>query len=110
MLVQLLFEKALELPGTGLKRYRDKPNLISDGEKMAALYNIACCHSRLGNMRTGLVALAGCLELGYTDGAQLRSDPDLEFLRTDEKFEGLLARFDQKSRSGFLGNFLKNFT
>lgn len=33
-----VFEKALALPGTGTKRYRDKPREISSGEKMAALY------------------------------------------------------------------------
>ncbi len=38
---------------------RDKPRLISDGEKMALLYNIACCHSQLEDARSGLVALAG---------------------------------------------------
>lgn len=38
---------------------RDKPRLVSDGEKMALLYNIACCHSQLQDARSGLVALAG---------------------------------------------------
>lgn len=88
------FEKALTLPGTGTKRYRDKPKLISDGEKAAALYNSACCFARLGDARSGLVALAGCLETGYADFNQVRADPDLEFLRADPRFEGLLARFE----------------
>lgn len=39
--------------------FRDKPKLISDGEKMALLYNIACCHSQMQDARSGLVALAG---------------------------------------------------
>jgi hypothetical protein len=39
--------------------FRDKPRLISDGEKMAALYNIACCHAQLQDARSGLVALSG---------------------------------------------------
>ena len=30
----------------------------------AALYNIACCRSRLGDVDNGLVALAGCVEQG----------------------------------------------
>jgi hypothetical protein len=34
---------------------------------MAVLYNIACCHSNLGDARSGLVALSGCLELGFQD-------------------------------------------
>jgi hypothetical protein len=33
--------------------------LISDGEKMALLYNIACCHSQQQDARSGLVALSG---------------------------------------------------
>lgn len=99
-----VYEKALTLPGTGLKRFRDKPRLISDGEKSAALFNIACCHSMLGDARVGLVALSGCLELGYDDFAQLRADPDLEALRKDERFEGLLKRFEPKrAAGGFFG-------
>eukprot|EP00775_Hariotina_reticulata_P007503 gene7503-7713_t len=97
-----VFEKGLSLPGTGVKRFRDKPRLISDGEKMALLYNISCCHSQQQDARNGLVALSGCLETGYTDFIQVRSDPDLEYLRTDPRFEGLLDRF-QKKGSGFLG-------
>lgn len=103
---QRYFERALELPGTGIKRFRDKPPQISDGEKMAALYNIACCQSQLGqpeNIQNGLIALAGCLESGYDNFNQLRSDPDLENLRKDTKFEGLLKRFEKSK--GFLGLF-----
>lgn len=60
------FERALDgsLPGSGLKRFRDKPKLISDGEKQSALYNIACCFAKMNNVQEGLVALAGCLEAG----------------------------------------------
>lgn len=99
---QEYFERALELPGTGLKRWRDKPPALSTGEltvralvmsnccrepvclrscvsagaglptatpadaarMQAALYNIACCRSRLGDIDNGLVALAGCVEQG----------------------------------------------
>lgn len=64
---QQYFERALELPGTGTKRFRDKPPGISNGEKVSILYNIACCQSQLGeadNIQNGLIALAGCLEAG----------------------------------------------
>lgn len=105
---QEYFERALELPGTGLKRWRDKPPALSTGELTAALYNIACCRSRLGDIDNGLVALAGCVEQGYRDFRQLRSDPDLEALRGDERFEGLLRRFERQEtqeKKGFLGLF-----
>ncbi|KAI8111538.1 hypothetical protein M9435_004038 [Picochlorum sp. BPE23] len=86
------FERALELPGTGIKRFRDKPKLISNGEKMAALYNIACCQSRLAQeeedaeerdarIQNSLIALAGCLEAGYDNFDQIRSDDDFALLR-----------------------------
>lgn len=91
-----LFDKALALPGTGIKRFRDKPAAISDGEKQAAYFNIACCYSKLGDAQKGLVAVAGCIEAGYMDFAQLRMDPDLETLRQDARFEGLLGRFQKK--------------
>ncbi len=52
------FEQALDLPGTGTKRWRDKPRLPSDGERMAVLYNTACCYAQLQDARNGLLALA----------------------------------------------------
>lgn len=100
------FEKALKLPGTGTKRFRDKPRLISDGEKAAALYNSACCFSRLGDTRSGLISLAGCLEVGYANFDQIRTDPDFEQLRQDPKFEGLLQRFEPP-KTGLFGLFGK---
>mmetsp|Transcript_9783 Transcript_9783/g.24908 ORF Transcript_9783/g.24908 Transcript_9783/m.24908 type:complete len:215 (+) Transcript_9783:125-769(+) len=89
-----LFTKVVkeQVPGTGTKRFRDKPPAPSEGEKMAALYNIACCQSKMGDMDTALAAFAGALEKGFEDIATARSDPDLAQLREDERFEGLLAR------------------
>lgn len=45
---------------------------------------------------------------GYRDYSQLRTDPDLEGLRGDERFENLLKRFERAEpakKSGFLGLF-----
>jgi hypothetical protein len=103
------FERALNLPGTGIKRFRDKPPTLSDGERIACMFNLACCQARLGeeeNIENGLMAIAGCLEAGYNDWQQLRTDPDLENLRKDERFEGLMQKFERKSGGGF-GNFFK---
>ncbi|KIZ07033.1 hypothetical protein MNEG_0926 [Monoraphidium neglectum] len=95
-----VFQKALTLPGTGVKRFRDKPRLVSDGEKMAALFNIACCHSRLGEAREGLLALSASMEAGYADFDQILTDPDLELIRQDPRFSALVQRFQPKA-----GNF-----
>ncbi|KAK9798892.1 hypothetical protein WJX73_002132 [Symbiochloris irregularis] len=107
-----LFEKGMDgsLPGTGTKRFRDKPPLPSVGEKQAALYNLACCYSQLGDVQTGLTALAGCLENGYRDVDQVRSDPDLEELRKDPRFEGLIKRLVPLAGSGILGRLMNNLT
>ncbi len=37
---------------------------LSQGELTAALYNIACCRARLGDIENGLVAIAGAVEQG----------------------------------------------
>ncbi|EFN54485.1 hypothetical protein CHLNCDRAFT_135153 [Chlorella variabilis] len=107
---QEYFEKALELPGTGLKRWRDKPPALSTGELTSALYNIACCRSQLGDIENGLIAMSGAVEQGYRDFQQvaaLRSDPDLTALRADERFEGFLRRYERKQpeKTGFMGLF-----
>jgi hypothetical protein len=44
-----------------MRAKRDKPPAPSEGEKMAALYNIACCNSQTGDIETGLAAFAGAL-------------------------------------------------
>lgn len=100
-----IFKSALDLPGTGIKRFRDRPRLISDGEKMAALYNIACCHARLDEDRESLLALSACLELGYLDFEQIRNDPDLENARKDSRFEVLMKRYEPKPGSNFFSQF-----
>ncbi|CAL5224279.1 g6941 [Coccomyxa viridis] len=104
-----IFEKAIDLPGTGIKQFRDKPPAISNGEKQAALYNIACCHSRMGNLQDGLLALKGCLEAGYEDYQQIREDPDLEGIRGDSRFQSLISKYAKSNGNGFFGNMLKGF-
>ncbi|CAG9461246.1 unnamed protein product [Pedinophyceae sp. YPF-701] len=104
-----IFEAALSKPGTGVKRFRDKPAEISPGERAAALYNCACCHSRMENVRPGLVAIAGALESGFEGFKELRTDPDLQYLRDadPEKFEGLVGRFDPgTAKPGLFGAVL----
>jgi hypothetical protein len=64
---------------------RDKPRLVSDGEKMALLYNIACCHSQLQDARSGLVALAGAgwySGHGVSTGSMLQLTKNLTAVHT----------------------------
>ncbi|KAL3138637.1 hypothetical protein ABBQ32_006398 [Trebouxia sp. C0010 RCD-2024] len=103
-----MFKDALTLPGSGIKQYRDKPAVASDGEKISAYYNIACCLSQTGNTHDGLLALLEALQMGYEDFQQIRSDPDLEALRSDPKFEPMIGRFQKVNRKNILSDFLSN--
>jgi hypothetical protein len=67
----------------------------------------ACCYGQLGNNRKGLEALAACLETGYSQFGQIRSDPDLAPLRADDRFEGLIVRFEG---SGFFKDIVRGFS
>jgi hypothetical protein len=100
-----LFEQAPNLPGTGVKRFRDRPPLASDGERQAASFNAACAHAALGNADQGLAALAACLGAGYEDFAQVERDPDLAPLRADPRFAQLMARYKPKGGGGAGGFF-----
>ena len=52
---------------------RDKPPAISNGEKQAALYNLACCYSRQGNLENGLRALASAPAIQHSSDAWILS-------------------------------------
>lgn len=102
-----LFERAPTLPGTGTKRFRDKPAAASDGERQAALFNAACAHARLGSADQGLAALAACLGAGYEDWATVEADADLAPLRADPRFQQLSARYKPRGGAGgFFGALL----
>ena len=88
--------------------YRDKPVIASDGEKILAFYNIACCLSQTGNIDDGLLALLEALSMGYDDYQQIRTDQDLKKLITDKRFEPLMQKFQKVSRKGLLQDFFSN--
>ncbi|KAJ8453200.1 hypothetical protein Cgig2_008084 [Carnegiea gigantea] len=64
-------------------------------EASVASYNVACCYAKLNQVQAGLSALEDALEAGYEDFKRIRTDPDLENLRTSDEFEKLLNRFDE---------------
>ncbi|KAH7560344.1 hypothetical protein ACOSP7_017587 [Xanthoceras sorbifolium] len=67
----------------------------SPEEASVASYNVACCYSKLNQIKAGLSALEDALSMGYEDFKGLRTDPDLANLRTSEEFDVLLKRFDE---------------
>jgi tetratricopeptide (TPR) repeat protein len=89
------FSLSLELPGSGLMRMAGSPREIScasPGEENSALYNMACCWSRLGEMASGITCLEALLDNGFEDYQALRKDPDLAALRSNPDFDKLLSK------------------
>ncbi|KAJ9153314.1 hypothetical protein P3X46_026764 [Hevea brasiliensis] len=64
-------------------------------EASVASYNVACCYSKLNQIKAGLSALEEAMLAGFEDFKRIRTDPDLASLRTSEEFEPLLKRFDE---------------
>lgn len=59
-----------------------------------AWYNRACCFSHLRRAEDGLRALGRAIDVGFADAAQLASDPDLAFLRTDSGWAETAGRLE----------------
>ncbi|KAK4763087.1 hypothetical protein SAY86_008855 [Trapa natans] len=64
-------------------------------EAAVASYNVACCYSKLDQIQAGLSALEDALKAGFEDFKRIRTDPDLENIRTSGEFDPLLKRFDE---------------
>ena len=65
-----------------------------------ATYNIACVHSRLGNLDESIKALEKAIELGFRrERPVILQDPDLKTLREHPKFESLVAKASVTKRA-----------
>ncbi len=60
-------------------------------------YNLACSYALLGRKEEALEELKRAVRLGYADPEHMRSDPDLESLRGDDRFEKILARLERRA-------------
>lgn len=67
----------------------------TSNEASVASYNVACCYSKMNQIQAGLSALEDALKSGFEDFKRIRTDPDLETIRTSEGFESLMNRFDE---------------
>ena len=70
-----------------------------DFMRPSATYNVACCHSRLGEIDAALSELRRALEQGFDNQALLKEDPDLANVRADPRYALLLKEWLEK-RSG----------
>eukprot|EP01025_Chloroclados_australasicus_P050459 TRINITY_DN5803_c0_g1_i1.p1 TRINITY_DN5803_c0_g1~~TRINITY_DN5803_c0_g1_i1.p1 ORF type:complete len:252 (+),score=10.87 TRINITY_DN5803_c0_g1_i1:127-882(+) len=93
-LAKAYFEQAMKLPGSGVKRDRYKPQELSDGEKQAVYYNLACCYTQEAEYTEAIQMLAKCFEAGYRNFDQVMKDEDLKLLQENEpRFKSLLDYF-----------------
>ena len=90
------FTESLDLPGNGRYRLEGSPRehaCPSDGEETAALYNLACCYSRMGKMDAAMEMVKAVVDAGFEELDTLRRDDDLAPLRAamGSAFEAALA-------------------
>jgi len=63
----------------------------------SARYNLACAQARQGKTDDALASLKRAVEDGFRDPKHLQEDADLELLRKDDRFAGIL-----KTALGFM--------
>jgi TolB-like protein/Flp pilus assembly protein TadD len=61
-------------------------------EEPGCLYNAACAYSMAGRATKALDTLAKAIECGFRDKDWIRSDPELDPIREDDRFQALLER------------------
>jgi tetratricopeptide (TPR) repeat protein len=54
-------------------------------------YNLACSYSLLGKTDDSICALENAINLGYNDFEHMENDPDLENLRSDNRYQKIIA-------------------
>jgi tetratricopeptide (TPR) repeat protein len=68
--------------------------LALDPDNPLLLYNIACIYSSAGDFETALDYFERAVESGYTNNAWAKTDPDLDPLRENPRFQALMERLD----------------
>ena len=70
------------------------------GRLPSAAYNVACVDAREKKADTAFASLDRALGAGFDDVATLKSDPDLESLRTSPRWKGILDRATKNRAAG----------
>ncbi|PWT97453.1 MAG: hypothetical protein C5B52_13900 [Bacteroidetes bacterium] len=55
-------------------------------------YNLACAYAKFGDKEHAIVALQKAMEMGYGPKSFIEQDPDLNSIRTDERYKALIAK------------------
>uniref|UniRef100_A0A7R9WNU1 Uncharacterized protein n=1 Tax=Craspedostauros australis TaxID=1486917 RepID=A0A7R9WNU1_9STRA len=120
------FEKGMKLPGSRPDIVRTKslagPSpvggsyggteskkvlALDDFELQAAHYNMACAHSRLGNLDESIANLAKAFENGFDNYTTVRGDPDLDPIKSEADFAKLMETYESQKAFNPFGFFGK---
>jgi tetratricopeptide (TPR) repeat protein len=71
----------------------------SEWHQRIPLYNIACCDALLGNSDSALEHLEKAVNCGFRNLWKIKEDPDLESLRSLEKFQQLLTTVAERKEA-----------
>lgn len=69
--------------------------VLADSARANALYNLGCAYARKGRKDDAIEALTRSVGAGSSYARLMRSDPDLESLRADARFQKLTAEPDR---------------
>ncbi|MFC1666318.1 tetratricopeptide repeat protein [Candidatus Omnitrophota bacterium] len=58
-------------------------------------YNLACSYSLLKKPDLCIEVLKKALEFGYCDFVFMEEDPDLEYIRKDERYKDLVSKYSK---------------
>jgi Zn-dependent protease len=67
------------------------------GDRGQLAYNLACSYARARQVDAAFVWLDRALDVGFTDDALLRRDPDLDILRDDHRFATARRRLEPRA-------------
>lgn len=90
---RVLFALANQLTRTGHHEEAlevDRRLVELHGDNPIYRYNLACSYSNLGRIDRAIGELSSALEKGYLDLQHIESDPDLENVRQDPRYEELV--------------------
>ena len=79
---------------TGAEKYLDELTLL-DSENFVVYYNMACARAMQDDADGTISQLAKAIALGFSDLGQLKNDPHLSSIRSDQRYKMLIERWDQ---------------
>ena len=83
---------------------REQINQSLVSYKANSYYNLACNYSLSHQKKAALTALDQAIALGYKDYANMKNDPDFDFIRNEKKFKALLKQLEQYDHLALLKN------